>query len=94
MSEILRPGFPLRINTNLYGEKSIPMPLPQKAPETDESEYMLRWGEHNSQIINIFHQLCQVSNHHILKFLQFEHEITSYIKNIILYAFTYFSVRS
>jgi len=26
----------------------------------NESEYMLRWSEHNSQLINVFHQLCQV----------------------------------
>ena len=28
--------------------------------EKDDSEYMLRWNEHNSQLINNFHQLCQV----------------------------------
>jgi len=27
--------------------------------EKDDSEYMLRWNEHNSQLINVFHQLCQ-----------------------------------
>jgi hypothetical protein len=26
----------------------------------EESEYMLRWSEHNNQLISIFHQLCQV----------------------------------
>ena len=29
----------------------------------EEGEYMLRWSEHNSQLINVFHQLCQVSKH-------------------------------
>lgn len=28
-------------------------------PEKDESEYMLKWNEHNSQLISVFHQLCQ-----------------------------------
>jgi len=27
--------------------------------EKDDSEYMLRWNEHNSQLITVFHQLCQ-----------------------------------
>jgi len=61
MTDSLRPGFPLRINSNLYGEQS-PAPSPgrhQKIPEPEESEYMLRWGEHDTQVINIFHQLCQ-----------------------------------
>ena len=64
MSESLRPGFPLRINSNLYNENRQLPPEPQKSPvpEPEESEYMLRWGEHNSQVINIFNQLCQVSS--------------------------------
>ena len=64
MTENIRPGFPLRINSNLYGEPS-PAPSPirhQKVAEPEESEYMLRWGEHDTQVINIFHQLCQVSH--------------------------------
>jgi len=58
MTDSIRPGFPLRINSNLYSDNSAQQP--QKVPEPEpESEYMLRWGEHNSQVINIFHQLCQ-----------------------------------
>ena len=66
MTESIRPGFPLRINSNLYGDPA-PAPSPsrhQKGAEPEESEYMLRWGEHDSQVINIFHQLCQVSCNH------------------------------
>jgi len=27
--------------------------------EKDESEYMLRWNDHNASLISVFHQLCQ-----------------------------------
>ena len=49
MTDILRPGFPLRLNSELYSKK-----------EEEEEEYLLKWGEHNNQVVNIFHQLCQV----------------------------------
>ena len=50
MTDLLRPGFPLRINNDLYDKK-----------EEEEEEYMLKWGEHNNHFITIFNQLCQVS---------------------------------
>ena len=49
MTDLLRPGFPLRLNSELYRKK-----------EEEEEEYLLKWGEHNNQVVNIFHQLCQV----------------------------------
>ena len=49
MTDIIRPGFPLRLNSELYSKK-----------EEEEEEYLLKWGEHNNQVVNIFHQLCQV----------------------------------
>ena len=49
MTDVLRPGFPLRLNADLYAKK-----------EEEEEEYLLKWGEHNNQVVNIFHQLCQV----------------------------------
>ena len=57
MTETMRPGFPLRINSHLYEEKAVPAAPPPM--ETGGDEYLLRWGEHNSQMVNIFHQLCQ-----------------------------------
>ena len=48
MTDILRPGFPL----------GLPSDLSRK--EEEEEEYLLKWGEHNNQVVNIFHQLCQV----------------------------------
>ena len=50
MTDLLRPGFPLRLNSELYRKK-----------EEEEEEYLLKWGEHNNQVVNIFHQLCQVT---------------------------------
>ena len=50
-----RPGFPLRLNSEPCDKK-----LPEPELESEEEEYMLKWGEHSNQVINIFHQLCQV----------------------------------
>ena len=51
MTEMLnRPGFPLRLSSE----------PDKKVPEVEDEEYELKWGEHNNQVINIFHQLCQV----------------------------------
>jgi len=58
MTENLRPGFPLRINPNLYGDKSLPAMQPKPA-EDDDSEYVIKWGEYNSHMVNIFHQFCR-----------------------------------
>ena len=52
MTEIMRPGFPLRLNSELFDKRD--------QVEEEEEEYMLKWGEHNNQVINIFNQLCQV----------------------------------
>ena len=49
-----RPGFPLRLSSE--PEK--------KMPEVEDDEYELKWGEHSNQVINIFHQLCQVCHGH------------------------------
>ena len=49
MTDLLRPGFPLRINSDLYDKK-----------EEEEEEYMLKWGEHNNHFMTVFNQLCQV----------------------------------
>ena len=54
MTDILRPGFQLRMNSELYNKK-----------EEEEEEYLLKWGEHNNQVVNIFHQLCQVRTYQI-----------------------------
>ena len=56
MTEMMnRPGFPLRLNSEPCDRK-----LSEPEPESEEEEYMLKWGEHSNQVINIFHQLCQV----------------------------------
>ena len=52
MTDIMRPGFPLRLNPELFDKRD--------QVEEEEEEYMLKWGEHNNQVINIFNQLCQV----------------------------------
>ena len=68
MTDILRPGFPLRINSGklqdeviIFFKISTLTELFDKKDEVEEEEYMLKWGEHNNQVINIFHQLCQVN---------------------------------
>ena len=68
MTDILRPGFPLRINSGKLQDEVIIFlnistltELFDKKDEVEEEEYMLKWGEHNNQVINIFHQLCQVN---------------------------------
>ena len=69
MTDLLRPGFPLRINSGkiicvtyvrIDLESKPVAELFDKKDEVEEEEYMLKWGEHNNQVINIFHQLCQV----------------------------------
>ena len=69
MTDLLRPGFPLRINSGKNNfnfkdkielETKTVAELFDKKDEVEEEEYMLKWGEHNNQVINIFHQLCQV----------------------------------
>ena len=57
MTDMTRPGFPLRLSPAELGEKKVTEPEPE-----EEEEYMLKWGEHSNQVINIFHQLCQVSH--------------------------------
>jgi len=37
------------MNSNMFSNKE----------EEEEEEYLLKWGEHNNQVVNIFHQLCQ-----------------------------------
>ena len=50
MTDILRPGFPLRMSNDLYSKKE----------DEEEEEFLLKWRAHNIQVLNMFHQLCQV----------------------------------
>ena len=69
MTEMLnRPGFPLRLSSE----------PDKKVPEVEDEEYELKWGEHNNQVINIFHQLCQVCHFTLYRFSVFK----NYILNI------------
>ena len=114
MTDVLRPGFPLRLNSELFEKKDAAPPpqvcryiyniyiniyniyilisiistyqaLPQEPPphrEEEEEEYLLKWGEHNNQVINIFHQLCQVIADHTKIKSSFAKKIFQIIKNI------------
>ena len=57
MTDLLRSGFPLRINSDLYDKKE----------EEEEEEYMLKWGEHNNHFMTVFNQLCQVRRNFLSK---------------------------
>lgn len=53
MEDVVAP-IPLRRDSRDQEDDS-----PPEREDKDESEYMLKWNEHNSQLITVFHQLCQ-----------------------------------